>query len=138
MPSLTTWISFGTPRKAGTRPRHWRGSRSTHESKAPPTGVSRCSFTLVYGTGTKVAAKLPANVVDFRSINKGDVALLKVEKHNLPSSELATDADVSIGTSILTVGFPLSTDPGHRSFAGPDEQERQGQQKVDRGRQSGV
>ena len=68
------------------------------------------SFTLMYGTGTKVAAKLPANVVDFRSLNKGDVALLKVEKHNLPSSELATDADVSIGTSILTVGFPLSTE----------------------------
>ncbi len=67
------------------------------------------SVTLVYGTGTKVAAKLPANVVDFRSLQKGDVAILKVEKHNLPSSELATDADVSIGTSILAVGFPLST-----------------------------
>lgn len=67
------------------------------------------SFTLVYGTGTKVAAKLPANVVDFRSPKKGDVALFKVEKHNLPSSELATDAEVSIGTSILAVGFPLST-----------------------------
>jgi len=48
--------------------------------------------------------------VDFRSLSKGDVALLKVEKHNLPSSELATDADVSIGTPILTVGFPLSTE----------------------------
>jgi len=67
------------------------------------------SITLVYGTGTKVAAKLPANVVDFRPLKKGDVALLKAEKHNLPSSELATDADVSIGTSILAVGFPLST-----------------------------
>ncbi len=67
------------------------------------------SFTLVYGTGTKVAAKLPANVVDFRPANKGDVALVKVEKHNLPSSVLATDADVSIGTPILAVGFPLST-----------------------------
>jgi serine protease Do len=68
------------------------------------------NLTLLSGTGTKVAAKMPANVVDFRSIKKGDVALLKVEKRNLPSSELATDADVSIGTSILTVGFPLSTE----------------------------
>ena len=67
------------------------------------------TFTLAYGTGTKLAAKLPANVVDFRPLNKGDVALLKVEKHNLPSSELAADADVGIGTSILAVGFPLST-----------------------------
>ena len=47
--------------------------------------------------------------MDFRPLHKGDVALLKVEKHNLPSSELAADADVSIGTSILAVGFPLST-----------------------------
>ena len=45
----------------------------------------------------------------FRPLGKGDVALLKVEKHNLPSSELATDADVNIGTSILAVGFPETT-----------------------------
>ena len=67
------------------------------------------SLMLLYGTGTKVAAKMPANVVDFRPLGKGDVALLKVEKHNLPSSELATDADVSIGTSLLAVGYPETT-----------------------------
>ncbi|MGB8391828.1 trypsin-like peptidase domain-containing protein [Mycobacterium sp.] len=67
------------------------------------------SVTLFYGTGAKVVEKIPANVVDFRPIGKGDVALLQVDKHNLPSSELATDADVSIGTSILTIGFPEST-----------------------------
>jgi serine protease Do len=67
------------------------------------------SLTLLYGTGTKVAGKMLANVVDFRSLGKGDVALLKVEQHNMPSSELATDADVSIGTSILAVGFPETT-----------------------------
>ncbi len=68
------------------------------------------SITVLYGTGTKVAGKMPANVVDFRPIDKGDVALLKVEKRNMPSSELAPDADVSIGTSILAVGFPASTE----------------------------
>ena len=67
------------------------------------------SVSLLYGTGTTVAGKVPASVVDFRSLGKGDVALLKVDKHNLPSSELATDADVSIGTSVLAVGFPEST-----------------------------
>ena len=67
-------------------------------------------LTLLYGTGTKVAGKIPASVVDFRPLGKGDVALLKVEKHNLPSSELATDADVSIGTSVLAVGFSQSTE----------------------------
>ncbi len=67
------------------------------------------SVTLLYGTGTTVAGKVPASVVDFRPLGKGDVALLKIDKHNLPSSELATDADVSIGTSVLAVGFPEST-----------------------------
>ena len=68
------------------------------------------SITVLYGTGTKVAGKVPANVVDFRPLNQGDVALLKVEEHNMPSSELAVDADVSIGTSILAVGFPETTE----------------------------
>jgi tetratricopeptide (TPR) repeat protein len=67
-------------------------------------------LAVTYGTGTKVAGKLAANVVDFRPLGKGDVALLKVDKHNLPSSELATDADVSIGTSVLAVGFSQSTE----------------------------
>ncbi|WP_066907010.1 trypsin-like peptidase domain-containing protein [Mycobacterium interjectum] len=68
------------------------------------------SLALTYGSGTTVAGKLAANVVDFRPLGKGDVALLKVDKHNLPSSELATDADVSIGTSVLAVGFSQSTE----------------------------
>ena len=68
------------------------------------------SLTLMYGTGTNVAGKIPANVVDFRPVGRGDVAVLKVEKHNLPSSELATDADVSIGASVLAVGFSNSTE----------------------------
>ncbi len=67
------------------------------------------SLTLVYGTGTKIADKMPATVVDFRPLGKGDVALLKVDKHNLPSSELATDAEVSIGTPVLAVGYPEPT-----------------------------
>ncbi|BBZ45919.1 trypsin-like peptidase domain-containing protein [Mycobacterium parmense] len=66
-------------------------------------------LTVMYGTGRTVAGKLPASVADFRPLGKGDVALLKVDGRNLPSSELATDADVSIGTAILAVGFPEST-----------------------------
>lgn len=66
-------------------------------------------LTLIYGTGTKIAEKMPATVVDFKPLSKGDVALLKVDKRNLPSSELATDADVSIGTPVLTVGYAEPT-----------------------------
>jgi len=67
------------------------------------------NLTLIYGTGTKIAEKMPATVVDFRPIGKGDVALLKVDKHNLPSSELTTDAAVGIGTPVLAVGYAEPT-----------------------------
>lgn len=73
--------------------------------QGPEVGLS-----LLYGSGTTVAGKLAASVVDFRPVGKGDVALLKLDKRNLPSSELATDADVSIGTSVLAVGFAQSTE----------------------------
>lgn len=67
------------------------------------------NLTLIYGTGTKIAEKMPATVVDFKPLGKGDVALLKVDKHNLPSSELGTDSDVSIGTPVLAVGYAEPT-----------------------------
>ncbi|MFC9786914.1 trypsin-like peptidase domain-containing protein [Rhodococcus sp. NPDC127528] len=66
------------------------------------------TITVTYGTGK--GTTLPAEVSDVRAPGKGDVALLKVQKSNLPSSELGTDADVSIGTPILAVGYPGSTD----------------------------
>ncbi|WP_374022543.1 trypsin-like peptidase domain-containing protein [Mycobacterium sp. HNNTM2301] len=72
--------------------------------QGPHVGVA-----LMSGTGTKLADKIVANVVEFRPLGKGDAALLKVAKHNLPSSELATDAEVAIGTPVLAVGFPEST-----------------------------
>ncbi len=86
----------------------WLQKNAKVEGDTPDRGP-QSALTLVYGAGTHVMGKLPANVVDFRSIGKGDVALLKVEKRNMPSSELAADADVSIGTPILAVGFPEST-----------------------------
>jgi len=86
----------------------WLQKNARVEGNTPDRGPE-ISIALLYGTGAKIAEKIAANVVDFRPIGKGDVALLKVDKRNLPSSELATDADVSIGTSILTVGFPEST-----------------------------
>ena len=66
-------------------------------------------FTLMSGSGTKLTEKVAANVVDFRPLGEGDAALLKVAKRNLPSSELDTDANVTVGTPILAVGFPEST-----------------------------
>lgn len=86
----------------------WLTKNARVEGQTPDRGPE-ISLMLGYGTGTKLAEKLPATVVDFRPMGKGDVALLKVQKHNLPSSELATDADVSIGAPVLAVGFPETT-----------------------------
>jgi S1-C subfamily serine protease len=62
----------------------------------------------VQGGGTPQA--LPARVVDSRPFDQGDVALLKVETSDLPSVELATDADVQVGTPVLSIGYPASAD----------------------------
>lgn len=52
----------------------------------------------------------PARVVEFKPLSQGDVALLKVEQANLSSVLLAADAEIPIGTDILSVGYPASSD----------------------------
>lgn len=86
----------------------WLQKNATVEGNTPGEGP-RVSFTVMSGSGTKLTEKLPASLVDFHPLAKGDAALLKVAKRNLPSSELGTDADVTIGTPVLAVGFPAST-----------------------------
>lgn len=86
----------------------WLQKNATVEGDAPGQGP-HVSFKVISGTGAKLGMKLPASVVDFHSLGEGDVAVLKVAKRNLPSSELGADADVTIGTPILVVGFPEST-----------------------------
>ncbi|KKC04719.1 trypsin-like peptidase domain-containing protein [Mycobacterium nebraskense] len=86
----------------------WLQKNARVEGDTPGQGP-HVGIALMSGTGTKLTDKVTANVVDFRPLGKGDAALLKVAKRNLPSSELATDADVAIGTPILAVGFPEST-----------------------------
>lgn len=53
---------------------------------------------------------MPARVVDFRPLEQGDVALLKVEQTDLPAIEVGAGNDVGIGTSVLSIGYPGSTD----------------------------
>ena len=125
---LSAYIdSFRLARRRDPASTEWLRENARVEGNTADRGPE-ISLTVLYGTGTKVAAKMPANVVDFRPLDKGDVALLKVEKHNMPSSELATDADVNIGTPILAVGFPETTQ-GSPVLRWIHEQERQGQQK---------
>ncbi|WP_233214744.1 trypsin-like peptidase domain-containing protein [Mycobacterium sp. 4858] len=86
----------------------WLQKNARVEGDTPGQGP-HVGITLMSGSGTKLTDKVVANVVDFRPLGKGDAALLKVAKGNLPSSELDVDADVTIGTPVLAVGFPEST-----------------------------
>ena len=74
---------------------------------------------------------LPARLVDIRPFTQGDVALLKVEATDLPSVELATDADVQVGTPLLSIGYPASADAVHRPEPGAVQQGRSGQREED-------
>ncbi|HEX8631417.1 MAG TPA: trypsin-like peptidase domain-containing protein [Catenuloplanes sp.] len=60
--------------------------------------------------GKTTGEVVPARVVDFRSLSQGDVALLKVETSDLPAVELAAATDIQIGTRVLSIGYPGSTD----------------------------
>jgi S1-C subfamily serine protease len=61
---------------------------------------------------------LPARVRSFTPFDKGDIAMLKIEARDLPTVELATD-DAAIGTEILAVGFPASSDGPTDATSGP-------------------
>jgi S1-C subfamily serine protease len=85
------------------------------ETKGSPIETEISVVAGAVGPGTQ-AGVMPARVVDYRPWTQGDVALLKVEVTDLPSIELAGDANVQIGTPVLSVGYPAHvdtvTDPG--------------------------
>jgi len=59
------------------------------------------------GAGTGMLGRSAAGqVLDVVPFARGDVALLKIEATDLPSVELATDADVRQGVRVLSVGYP--------------------------------
>jgi serine protease Do len=49
-----------------------------------------------------------ARVVEMMPMSEGDVALLKVERTNLPTVLLVPDADIAVGMPVLSVGYPAS------------------------------
>lgn len=82
------------------------------EGNAPGTRADKQIFVQRgTATGGKTDGEaLPARLVDYRGSEAGDVALLKVEKGDLPSIEVATGSEPGIGTSILSIGYPGATD----------------------------
>jgi len=61
-------------------------------------------------SGLTTATGWSARVVEVKSLNDGDVALLKVEEAQLPTVQLAGGETFGVGTSVLSVGYPGSSD----------------------------
>ena len=60
--------------------------------------------------GQKGGETNAARLVDYTPWSEGDVALLKIEETDLPTLLMADAADIAIGTPVLSVGYPGSTD----------------------------
>lgn len=60
--------------------------------------------------GLKTGEAFPARVLEYESLNDGDVALLKIEQADLPSIQIAVDSEIAIGTDVLSIGYPGSSD----------------------------
>jgi S1-C subfamily serine protease len=61
-------------------------------------------------SGLTTGEAFPARVIDVSAVSNGDVAVLKVDESDLPAVEMAPEGDLSVGTSILAVGYPGSAD----------------------------
>jgi hypothetical protein len=61
-------------------------------------------------SGKSTGEMWQARVLDVRDVASGDVALLKVEATDMPIVALATDANIDIGTPVLSIGYPGATD----------------------------
>lgn len=56
--------------------------------------------------GERTGDAMPAEVVDFRAAESGDVALLKVDTSALPSVMVSDLDTLEVGTPLLSLGFP--------------------------------
>jgi serine protease Do len=70
-------------------------------------------ITVAWGataSGLEASQQMTARVIDFQPFDKGDAALLKVEETDLNAIQLATDAEVGVGTEVVSIGYPSSVD----------------------------
>ena len=58
--------------------------------------------------GRTTGEAFPAKVVEEQEAALGDLALLKVEKSNLPMVALNKGADPAVGTDVLAIGYPTA------------------------------
>jgi S1-C subfamily serine protease len=60
--------------------------------------------------GLRTGEAFPARVVNYQSWSQGDIAIVKVEQSDIPTVLLAPESDVTIGTDVLSIGYPGSSD----------------------------
>ena len=80
-----------------------------NEKGSDPDLAIRVQWGVAAG-GLKAGKAEPARVVEAQSWSDGDVALLKVEESDLASILMAPTDDIDVGTPVLSVGYPGSTD----------------------------
>ena len=78
------------------------------EGTPPERTVSVAHGRAVSGLATGTATS--ARVIEVASLSDGDVALLKIEQSDLPTIQLDSDVTLTIGTPVLSVGYPASSD----------------------------
>jgi S1-C subfamily serine protease len=64
----------------------------------------------VAASGLGTGKALPALVQGIRASDKGDAALLKINARDLTPLQLAPDQDLSVGTEVVSIGYPASVD----------------------------
>ncbi|MFD4183880.1 trypsin-like peptidase domain-containing protein [Rhodococcus sp. NPDC058514] len=74
-----------------------------------PGSTPTLAMSVVPG-GAAEGEALGAEIAGLVPLTEGDVALLKIQRAELPAAELLTDAGVAIGTPVFSVGFPGTTD----------------------------
>ncbi len=82
------------------------------EGKAKDSPIDQAVYVQrgVATSGLRSGEAFPARVIASSSVEAGDVALLKVEQSNMPSVLLAPPTEIQIGTPVLSIGYPGSTD----------------------------
>ncbi len=60
--------------------------------------------------GLRTGEALPARVVNYQPWSQGDIAIVKVEQADTPTVLLAPESEVTIGTDVLSIGYPGSSD----------------------------
>ena len=60
--------------------------------------------------GLRTGEAFPARVVDHQPWSQGDVAIVKIEQTDIPTVLVVAGTDVTIGTEVLSIGYPGSSD----------------------------